>query len=675
LPSENDEYLGRLGLTEQDQKVYVAILDSGLVSVGETKQLTELALGSVLESIRDLVDIGLVKKAHGRMPRYYAALPFFRETISIEREAMFTIESMLQALSTAKDKIEKERSDIQSNDFPKLIQEVMDQYYELLLSPTVKEFEETRDGIRKGRLDYLKELKEEGERVNSEFKNLIKPLKAYSDLQLQKFDMNVLEKGSELEEYTAQRKGTRFKTLKTAHSTLGTNFDKLNAIATKLEKDLSDELNKFQLILQSLETSRKKLVEGFDNTKAGADTIISAKNDFLAESLVTRQRLVNLANEEVVDPQTGKTTLRGVSAEEITENFDKLSALLKQKDFDLDPIEYSFEQATESIDEIKNSIEMNQNTLKSGVAGVLEEYSKIIKEISDEMSSILTSINEDDDEALDKLKSQLTENISKLGDALREEGKEISQKINDQSKQMDEGISNLFNTWQDKIMVLLNKPIKALDPLIEDWVEHIKPAVDQFTESTTNILNKIIDPVKRLEEKTYATLIERLRFIKAIIESRDHDLQTVMEFSQKFDYTKSSDTWIVTGLPSIYASLTDLLLRSRVKVTVVTPRLDLELIEIAKTMKPTIRITMVADIDKVKDARILRKIEEEEGRIVVRSYEGKDLYACMRDSEEIIFGYEIEGEPMIGIRSSTPSMVELLEDRLNETVIRNSKAI
>ena len=131
---------------------------------------------------------------------------------------------------------------------------------------------------------------------------------------------------------------------------------------------------------------------------------------------------------------------------------------------------------------------------------------------------------------------------------------------------------------------------------------------------------------------------------------------------------------IVVGLPSIYASLTDLLLRTKVKVTVVTPVVDLKLIEIARKLKSTIRVTFVTDIDITRDARLIKKMEDI-GRISLRIYEKKDLYACIRDSEEIIFGYVHPNEETIGIRSSTPSMVDLLEDRINETIIRQSKTV
>jgi hypothetical protein len=147
-----------------------------------------------------------------------------------------------------------------------------------------------------------------------------------------------------------------------------------------------------------------------------------------------------------------------------------------------------------------------------------------------------------------------------------------------------------------------------------------------------------------------------------------------VSFAKSFDYTKSSDTWVVVGLPSIYASITDMILRSRSKITIVIPNIDLELFEIIRKIRSTIRVTIVTDIDPQKDARLISKVSES-GRIELRAYDKKDLYACIRDAEEIILGYKREDEEMIGIRASTPSIVELLKDRLNETVIRYSKTI
>ena len=188
------------------------------------------------------------------------------------------------------------------------------------------------------------------------------------------------------------------------------------------------------------------------------------------------------------------------------------------------------------------------------------------------------------------------------------------------------------------------------------------------------MLYDVLGPLSDLEEKTINTLIERINFIKVMVDGRNKDLLSISEFSNKFDYTKNSDTWVVVGLPSIYASLTDLLLRTRVSVTVVTPSVDLELIEIARKLKSSIRVTFVTDIDKSRDARLIKKLDEV-GRIQLKSYDKRDIYACIRDSEEIIFGYLKPNEEVIGIRTSTPSMIELLEDRLNETIIRISKAI
>ena len=177
LPPENEDYLERLGFTNNDKKVYVSILDSGLVSVGEIQQLTELQLDKVLESIRDLVDIGLVKKAQGKMPRYYASLPFFRETISVEREAIFSLEAMLKSLSQSKEELQKDRTSISTVKFPEIIQRILEGYYDTILSPTVKKLEEINDNYTESKVTTVKTLQNEKEIINSAFNHIIKPVK------------------------------------------------------------------------------------------------------------------------------------------------------------------------------------------------------------------------------------------------------------------------------------------------------------------------------------------------------------------------------------------------------------------------------------------------------------------------------------------------------------------
>ena len=232
----------------------------------------------------------------------------------------------------------------------------------------------------------------------------------------------------------------------------------------------------------------------------------------------------------------------------------------------------------------------------------------------------------------------------------------------------------MFEKWEEKMVELFNLPTENVSQFLEVWVDKTKPLIDKFSSNAELSLRDAAQPLTKFSDEIFKVLQDRIKFIKEIAETRSSDLQAILHNSRNFDYTKTADTWVVVGLPSIYASLSDLLMRTRVKITVVTPKLDSAIVDQAKQLRNTIRVTFAADIDEKSDRRILKKLEGE-GRVTLRNYQKRDLYACIRDSEEIVFGYIQEDQEAVGIRSSTPSIVELLEDRLNETVIRNSKVM
>jgi sugar-specific transcriptional regulator TrmB len=674
LPVENEEYLYRLGLTEQDKKVYVGILDSGLTSVGEAQQLTELPLERVLESIRDLVNVGLIKKAQGKMPRYYASLPFFRETMSVEKEALYTLEEILKTLTASKDEITKDKTRISTKEYPAVIKELLDSYYKVLLSPTIKEFEQIKAQVEDKRSDQIDKIQSGSKQTQDETVNLIKPLKAFSDLQSQKYDIKLVDVGNALEQYLTQRKANRLKILKSIHSSLGTNIKQLNELLSNFKSDIENEFDKVKLINTSLDGVVEKVSSSATEAEKFINNITSVRDELQTEVLVVRDKLVRSAEEEITDPKSGETKQRGINAEEVRENFDKLAHILNRVEIDEGHFNENLKEANELNSSAKVKLQELYDNINEQKSKLILNANKVIQQNTSEMTNTFNELSDQDDEGLKELKQHLTTGIDNLTTALSEEGKEISGKINEYQTQLAEKLSKLFQEWQDNIVGFFDRPMVVVEPFLEKWVKKMEVEVDSFAKSSEQLFDKIIDPINTLEEKIYATLIEKIGFVKAVIETRNNDLQTIMDFSRNFDYTKSSDTWVVAGLPSIYAGITDLLMRTRVSVTVVTPRIDLEMVEIAKTMKPRIRITFVADIDPDADARLIKKIQDE-GRITLRSYKERDLYACMMDSEEIIFGYEQEDQELIGIRTSTPSMVGLLEDRLNETVIRNSKII
>ncbi|MHA2277918.1 MAG: helix-turn-helix domain-containing protein, partial [Candidatus Kariarchaeaceae archaeon] len=222
LPPGNEEYLDRLGFTDQDKRVYISILDSGLVSVGEVVQLTDLSLSEVLESVRDLVDLGLVKKAQGRMPRYYATLPFFQETVTVERDTMYALDSMITSLNMTKKEILVDKNKISTDKFPQFMEKVLDSIVEDLLTPLISDIQQLIAKIDSDKGEFPTSIQKEHNTIRTETSDVITPLKSFAELQSQKFDISIIKEGDALDQYLIDRKNQRVNTLKTAHEAIST---------------------------------------------------------------------------------------------------------------------------------------------------------------------------------------------------------------------------------------------------------------------------------------------------------------------------------------------------------------------------------------------------------------------------------------------------------------------
>ncbi len=674
LPPEHDEYLDRLGLTEIDKKVYIATLDSGLVSIGELEQLTEINdLSKILDSVRDLTDIGILKQAKGRMPRYYAILPFLRETITVEREFVFALESMKNAVLQTRKKIKMNREDVTAYDFPNLIQELLDYYYKDILSPTLKKFEQIRDNVDTNLVDFIRDIQLNNGELIEEILYMIKPYLEFTDTFIKTANMII----SSFEENINNIYENLNRENENNSNSFKTEVDEglqytLETI-TNIEKSIISSVTPLKIINSSLKVLQKEIKNTKPHLENSIEKLNKSKDDFFAELIIARQKLVKLAETEIVDEETQSVKKRGVTAEEIESTFSEIMTNLKKIEFN--PREV-LDTYNSDLDVIFQGVNMTNDIYNNLISDIELHFKRVkseFKSIKNKLNELENGRNEIIKKGINELNTSISENSGKLRDALNSEEQKLKDEINRHSDKIKKTHDKVFSIWEEKMVELFTKPKDVITPVIENWVTNIDAVVDNFKVNTDKMLDTILEPLSQLEEETINSLIERIKLLKTLVQGRNRDLESINKIAKSFDYTKTSDTWVMVGLPSIYASITDLLLRSRNKVTVITPNLDLKLLEIAMTMKRT-RVTFVTDIDKDKDRRIIDRASEV-GRITFRAYDKKDLFACMRDSEELVFGFMRMDEDTVGIRTATPSIVELLEDRLNETIIRNSKKI
>ncbi|MCY3411392.1 MAG: hypothetical protein INQ03_07135 [Candidatus Heimdallarchaeota archaeon] len=674
LPVEHDEYLERIGLTDTDKKVYIATLDSGLVSVGEIQQLTKISdLSYIIDSIRDLIDIGLIKKALGRMPRYYAILPFMRETITIEREFTLALDSMIQSIQNTRNQIADERESLLSVGFPRFVQDLLDSYYHDILEPSLKEFEAMKSLIEDEKLHMLRSIQDYNGNLGEEINLMLKPINNYARTVAESTETLLSNVDRNLEDILVKSSKKQEETLKKAFINIKDHLEKFNQYLKLFGKEIIDSLLPLEMISQNQKIINKDFTTIEDELNSEINNLETFKQNILAEMITAKTKFSSILNTEEKNELTLELERKMIQHEDVDSIFDTLVNNVKSLEFTPSNFRNIIASSKKNNLELEGIGSVHDDILLKNTKRAAE-FGNYLTDLGKLITQILNTINEDDTQNHAKLSKSITELFLQLVTGLDESSKAMTEKVETHHNKITSNQDIISNKWENKINESFNIPLNIVSPIIDTWIDKLTPAVDTFKDRTNEMITDITNPLLEFEKESISAIIERIRFVKVMVEGRSKDLSSIIEFAKSFDYTKSSDTWVVVGLPSIYSSLTDMILRTRVKVTIVIPNIDLELIEIIRKIRSTIRITIVTDIDIEKDKRFISKMKDT-GRVNLRSYDRKNLYACMRDSEEIIFGYQRMDEEMVGIRSSTPSIVELLEDRLNETVIRNSKSI
>ncbi len=101
--------LTRIGFNETDIKVYTATLCLGKVTIGELLVVTKLDPLTLIQSAKNLEELGFLKKISGNTPQYFALLPFLKEYIIIERDTLYSVDGIVTALKNVKESYHQEK--------------------------------------------------------------------------------------------------------------------------------------------------------------------------------------------------------------------------------------------------------------------------------------------------------------------------------------------------------------------------------------------------------------------------------------------------------------------------------------------------------------------------------------------------------------------------------------
>ncbi|MHA1829703.1 MAG: helix-turn-helix domain-containing protein, partial [Candidatus Heimdallarchaeaceae archaeon] len=102
--------LTRIGFNEVDIKVYSATLGLGKVTIGELLVVTGIDPLTLIQSVKNLEELGFLKKITGKTPSYFAMLPFLKEYIVIEKDALYSLDGVIKTLKASKEEYKEKKS-------------------------------------------------------------------------------------------------------------------------------------------------------------------------------------------------------------------------------------------------------------------------------------------------------------------------------------------------------------------------------------------------------------------------------------------------------------------------------------------------------------------------------------------------------------------------------------
>ena len=665
------EFLERIGLTEIDIEVYTLLLDSPPLSIGEIQQsLGRIEFLEIGASIRDMQDIGLVKATKGDYHRYFAVLPFLREAVTVERETIFALNSLVTSIKEKKYEVDKKLEEIEVIGLPSYTSSLLSSFTDQFHSPVAKNIQAIREATTDTAIKAHRIFENKKESIlsilggiDNELSDLLKSSEErFSRTSSGEFDsmVKIIEK-QKSENESALSKG--HKEISAKMISLKKAIDSIKKSMEKTADKLGEEISKLSQKSEQLKAKEMELEEGI----ASMDAL---KQDLLSTLITARENLASKVHEG-----TPESPAAGPTRDEIKAEFSTLMESVKGKTAD------SMQSLLDSVKELREGLDMEIlekknaiNSLGEEVKSILESTEESITKIGKAVSDTLSRLHVDFVSGLEETSSELSSKSAKISEHVSALHSEVQNSVEKVKKASLDDVGGFFEELSELVTTTFKSPEELIKALEKTLVSISEDQVDKFVESNTHLVKTLMDQIRESEDFNTGLLYERINFAKTMLEGRGADLRAILRMSESFDVKRPIDTGIVLGLPAIYSTLSDFVLRTKRMVTVVTPKFDEGIFNVAISMRGKFRTTIVTKFNPKKKDAIIKKAKDI-GTISLIEYEGEDILACFRDKEEIVFGYIVKGEDWTAVRSSQDSMISLFEDRLNEVVIRRSKKL
>jgi len=302
-------------------------------------------------------------------------------------------------------------------------------------------------------------------------------------------------------------------------------------------------------------------------------------------------------------------------------------------------------------------VETRLEKIKSEISIAFEKQFRIgaLKNMAEKIVSRI--ISEQFVDLTDYFKEKFVRAVNNTLDKLTDQLATISEAAGEMSTDLGATLSEIETGLKDTL--------EDLDGRISTVYEDVESGIEELKEM--------------FQKEIYATLEEDI--MKNILQQLELSKATMTEFwerSKKASMLTFKDVWFVRSIEGMRAQINESISRVKMRVHVVTPRLDdLDLVALSKLKKHTnVRISTNFDWNNPKDLEMLAEISQYRN-FDIRHYPRENLWSINRDHEEVVVSVisrsDLGDVEIAGMGSILSEHVKLFAAVLEDVWIQSKK--
>ncbi len=754
--------LTRIGFSETDIKVYAATLGLGKVTIGELLVVTGLDPLTLIQSVKNLEELGFLKKIAGRTPEYFGMLPFLKEYIVVEKDALYSIDGVINSLKSTKEDYKEKKTKFggtleltgEGNVFDihiisGLIKQVVDALYQKYVEHSdelhesvsihVESNKETVEG-------YLTKIKEQPIIFSTQLHSFVEELNAF----VKQFNHVAKQRSDQLVEVAGQQTKETFDNLcRIIANSLDAHTDNHKEFLEKLAPSLDNELKELvgkvtdiqESFMDKYDTIWQEAYASWTNeSKTVVDAISQEVNNLFSEQIKQTQELrrsveqidrqVNFLSSKIAESlnsiETSTVLKLGKARKQIESPLVDARDTVRNLANDLNEsglqlIDQHVLALNDVRDDIRSKLDHFQLTGETTIRTKKNQLTSETIETIDLLPSDLLELLQDGTEkyaessykscadVTEQLKQTTTEELTKSKDEVLTEIRKFSHESN-----------QVIQKLQSDTLQEITKSKQDAEKMAIDLKARISASIEQFREAATNkqeelasnLTNKkqhlkdhkeeqkeqIIQQVTEGEEIQINTLVSQVASVvkdiddilisqldsvigKAmtfyqVINTREDELRQIDRSASSYSFEGQHNTSIIVGQEAIKASITDIAMRSKYELLLVTPDVDEELLKEMMQYTKAQRISLVSSFDKSKHQTLLRPLAERFPGLKLKHYDKKDVYCAILDgNNEAVFAFLTAEEVPIAIRTTNDLLLQLFKSAINRDVLFHSSDV